>query len=71
MSDNAGPSGLTAKEAQEFHSLFMAGFIGFTVVAVVAHFLVWMWRPWFPPVDGWSAVEGVNAVMSTLAPVVA
>jgi light-harvesting complex 1 beta chain len=26
--------------------LFMSGFIGFTAIAVVAHILVWIWRPW-------------------------
>jgi light-harvesting complex 1 beta chain len=39
-------SGLTENEAKEFHSIFMSSFIGFTAVAVVAHVLVWMWRPW-------------------------
>lgn len=39
-------SGLTENEAREFHSIFMSSFIGFTAIAVVAHVLVWMWRPW-------------------------
>ena len=39
-------SGLNASEAKEFHGLFMTGFIGFTVIAIIAHFLVWQWRPW-------------------------
>jgi light-harvesting complex 1 beta chain len=39
-------SGLTEQEAREFHGIFMSSFIGFTAVAVVAHVLVWMWRPW-------------------------
>ncbi|SIR60800.1 Antenna complex alpha/beta subunit [Pseudacidovorax sp. RU35E] len=39
-------SGLTEGEAREFHGIFMSSFIGFTVVAVIAHVLVWMWRPW-------------------------
>ncbi len=39
-------SGLTEQEAKEFHGIFMTSFIGFTVVAVIAHVLVWMWRPW-------------------------
>ncbi len=39
-------SGLTEQEAKEFHGIFMTSFIGFTVVAIVAHVLVWMWRPW-------------------------
>lgn len=39
-------SGLTEHEAKEFHSIFMASFAGFTVIAIIAHVLVWMWRPW-------------------------
>lgn len=39
-------SGLTENEAQEFHGIFVKSFMGFTAVAVVAHILVWMWRPW-------------------------
>ena len=38
-------SGLTESEAKEFHSLFVSSFIGFTVIAIIAHILVWMWRP--------------------------
>jgi light-harvesting complex 1 beta chain len=37
---------LTPEEAKEFHKLFMTSFLGFTAVAVVAHALVWAWRPW-------------------------
>lgn len=39
-------SGLTEQEAKEFHGIFMASFAGFTVIAIIAHFLVWQWRPW-------------------------
>ena len=39
-------SGLSENEAKEFHGIFMTSFIGFTLIAVVAHFLVWQWRPW-------------------------
>jgi len=39
-------SGLTEKEVQEFHGIFISSFIGFTAVALVAHVLVWLWRPW-------------------------
>ncbi|MBM3380343.1 MAG: light-harvesting protein, partial [Betaproteobacteria bacterium] len=28
---------------------YMQGWALHTVVAVVAHILVWMWRPWFTP----------------------
>ncbi|MEO1015575.1 MAG: light-harvesting antenna LH1, beta subunit [Pseudomonadota bacterium] len=57
-------SGLTAAEAQEFHKLFVMGFIIFTLIAAVAHFLVWMWRPWIPGPDGYSSVEGVTQLAS-------
>ena len=40
-------SGLSENEAKEFHGVFLTGFIGFTVIAIVAHVLVWGWRPWF------------------------
>jgi light-harvesting complex 1 beta chain len=39
-------SGLTEQEAREFHGIFVSSFIGFTVVAIVAHVLVWNWRSW-------------------------
>ena len=39
-------SGLNANEAREFHGAFVTGFIVFTVIALIAHFLVWQWRPW-------------------------
>jgi light-harvesting complex 1 beta chain len=39
-------SGLTDEEAQEFHKFYIQGFVGFTAVAVIAHILVWIWRPW-------------------------
>jgi light-harvesting complex 1 beta chain len=39
-------SGLSDDEAQEFHQYYIQGFVGFMAVAVVAHILVWFWRPW-------------------------
>jgi light-harvesting complex 1 beta chain len=39
-------SGLTENEAKEFHKIFVTSFIVFTIIAIVAHFLVWQWRPW-------------------------
>jgi light-harvesting complex 1 beta chain len=47
MAERSGSiSGLTDDEAQEFHTYYMQGFLGFTAVAVIAHILVWIWRPW-------------------------
>lgn len=70
MADNRSGSlsGLTEQEAKEFHSIFMTSFIVFTVIAIIAHFLVWNWRPWFPGVNGYAALtDGVNYAMGTLA----
>lgn len=47
MSDQSSSlSGLTEDEAREFHGIFVKSFLGFTAIAVVAHILVWMWKPW-------------------------
>jgi light-harvesting complex 1 beta chain len=47
-------SGLTEPEAREFHTIFMTSFIVFTVIAIIAHFLVWQWRPWLPGPEGYK-----------------
>lgn len=70
MADNRSGSlsGLTEQEAKEFHSIFMTSFIVFTVIAIIAHFLVWNWRPWLPGPQGYaSLMDGVNYAMSSLA----
>lgn len=50
-------SGLTESEAKEFHSIFVTSFLIFTAIAIVAHFLVWQWRPWLPGPKGYASVE--------------
>jgi light-harvesting complex 1 beta chain len=40
-------SGLSAEEARAFHGLFVSSMVIFTVIATVAHVLVWTWKPWF------------------------
>ena len=62
-------SGLTDAEAREFHSIFVTSFIVFTVIAIVAHILVWQWRPWLPGPEGYKTgmLEGVAFVQSLLA----
>src|SRR5689334_4864796 len=51
-----GPSisGLTEAEAKEFHGIFITSFIVFTVIAIIAHFLAWQWRPWLPGPNGYT-----------------
>jgi light-harvesting complex 1 beta chain len=60
-------SGLTEHEAKEFHRLFVASFIGFTIVAIIAHFLVWSWRPWFPGVNGYAELTSGAKLAGQLA----
>ena len=62
-------TGLTEQEAREFHRIFMTSFTIFVAIAIVAHILAWMWRPWLPGPNGYSSMlEGVqlaiNHVMS-------
>ena len=59
MADNKGSgiSGLTEAEAKEFHGMFITSFIAFTVVAIVAHFLAWQWRPWIPGPIGYESSD--------------
>ncbi len=59
MSDHKmGPGTyLTEAEAKEFHKLFVMSMGFFTLVAIIAHFLVWEWRPWLGPSKAFAAVE--------------
>ena len=60
-------TGLTEEQAKEVHRIFVTSFIVFVVIAAIAHFLVWQWRPWFPGPEGYGAVtEGVNAFASSV-----
>ena len=67
MADNrSSVTGLTSEEAKEYHSFFMTYTIGYIIVALVAHFLVWQWRPWFPSVNGYALLENVTNTVTTL-----
>lgn len=50
-------AGLSETEAKEFHNLFMTSFLVFVGVAVFAHILAWIWRPWLPGPDGYAALD--------------
>ncbi len=58
---------MTPEEAKEFHNLFVMAMGFFVTVAVIAHILVWMWRPWFPGTEPYKA--GMAAVQVIEAPV--
>ena len=62
---------LTPEEAKEFHKLFMTSFLVFVGVAVFAHILAWIWRPWLPGPNGYASLEpsttaAAHAVLSML-----
>ncbi|MEM1345338.1 MAG: light-harvesting antenna LH1, beta subunit [Pseudomonadota bacterium] len=55
-------TGLTDDQAKELHEIYMRGLVLFSGVAVIAHFLVWLWRPWFPGPEGYVGLDTLNAV---------
>jgi light-harvesting complex 1 beta chain len=65
---DASLSGLTEPEAREFHAIFVTSFVVFTVIAIVAHILVWLWRPWLPGVRGYASnlIDGVATAATML-----
>jgi light-harvesting complex 1 beta chain len=65
-------SGLTENEAKEFHRIFMTSFIIFLVIAIVAHFLAWQWRPWLPGSAGYtsSILDDARTLANTYIPYV-
>lgn len=69
MSDETSNfTGLSDAEAKEFQRLYVMGFIGFTAIAVVAHILAWMWRPWLPGEKGYtSALESIDTVVQAVS----
>lgn len=73
MAVNEGSlSGLSEAEAREFHSVFMSSFMVFVIVAVVAHILAWMWRPWLPGPQGYASLEdGVMPIASAFMSILA
>jgi light-harvesting complex 1 beta chain len=60
-------SGLTEAEAKEFHRIFMGSFILFTLIAIVAHVLVWSWRPWLPGPGGYAELQDGVQLASLMA----
>jgi light-harvesting complex 1 beta chain len=68
LPDESSLSGLSEGEAREFHKIFVTSFIIFTVIAIIAHFLAWQWRPWLPGTHGYSTsmLDGVQHVASLI-----
>jgi len=69
MSDNnLGPGTyLTDAEAKELHKGFVVSMAFFVFVAVIAHFLVWSWRPWLGASQPMASIENVQQADATRA----
>ncbi len=63
-------SGFSESEAQEFHKLFVQGFMAFMAVAVLAHILAWMWRPWIPGPQGYASLNDAQQAVTSLLPMI-
>ena len=66
MVEEKSLSGLSEAEAKEFHKLFVISFLIFTAIAVGAHVLAWMWRPWLPSANGYGLIDTVTSVATTM-----
>jgi len=60
-------TGLSDDEAKEFHRLWVQSYLLYTGVAIVAHFLVWMWRPWLGPAQPWRTSDVLDIVTHTIS----
>lgn len=59
-------SGLSEAQAKEFHGIFVTSFLIFTAIAVAAHVLAWMWRPWLPGSNGYGVLETVQSAAQSM-----
>ena len=65
---------LTDDEAKEVHKLFIVSMGFFVTIAVIAHVLMWAWRPWFPGTEPYkngmamieSGAQFAQAIASTM-----
>lgn len=67
MSDQLSVTGLSNEQAMAYHAIFMQSTMMYVGVAVVAHLLVFVWRPWFPGVDGYAALSDTMPALAQLA----
>ncbi|MEM6954040.1 MAG: light-harvesting antenna LH1, beta subunit [Myxococcota bacterium] len=58
-------TGLTEEEAKEFHSGIIKGTIGYLFFAVVAHYLMWIYKPWFHPNENIGELMDAGQTLAT------
>lgn len=69
--DKVSWTGLTDGEAKELHEVYLSGMFLFAGIAIVAHILVWLWRPWIPGPNGYASLEGVQKAVETAVTLIA
>ena len=70
--EHSSLSGLNASEAKEFNRIFVTSFCVFVGIAIIAHILAWIWRPWLPGVHGYqtSMIDGLHLAHQMITAVV-
>lgn len=71
MADRESWTGLTDAEAKELHEVYLSGMFLFAGVAIVAHVLVWFWRPWIPGPNGYASLDGATQAADAVLKLIA
>ncbi len=64
--DAVSLTGLDEREAKSFGNMFVISFLIFLGIAIVAHYLVWQWRPWIPGARGYPSATAVREVVDAV-----
>jgi light-harvesting complex 1 beta chain len=65
--DNAGSAtGLTEAEAKDVNGWFIKGTVVYIGFAIVAHILMWVWRPWIATGAGHSSLMEIGQNIATV-----
>lgn len=72
MADEKGTwmTGLSEAEAKEFHDVYVSGMVLFAIIAIVAHALVWFWRPWIPGPNGYAMLNDATNALTSVLPMI-
>jgi len=70
-SDGSSLTGLNEDEAKAFGNMFVISFLAFLAIAIVAHYLVWQWRPWIPGAAGYPTAIPARAMLDAAAAILA
>lgn len=63
---NQPPRALPKHESKAFVGIFLASFVVFLAVALMAQILTWQWRSWLPGAEGEKTmIGGVKAAVYT------